>query len=137
MSAWKRVALEKLPEYRRLIDTSDSPMALWIELHLKFEDSYRVKPLDEDLVRRFFEYARWCWQGPVKNGYLSDAGTAVACAFYEHLPQSDSIRRDLPRWLTRVEFFDLRDVFRYHLSELEFEDFKKSFLAATERRQKK
>ena len=137
MSAWKRVALEKLPEYRRHIDTADSPMALWIELRLKFEDVYRVKPLDEDLIRRFFQYARWCWQSPGKDGYLSDAGTAVACAFYEHLPQSDAICRDLPRWLTRTEFGELRDVFRYHLSEPEFADFETDFLAATKRGREK
>jgi hypothetical protein len=128
MSAWKRVALEKLPEYRGLIDAADNPMALWIELHLKFE-----RATDEDLIRRIFEYARWCMQRSGEGRYLSDAGTAAVCAFYEHLPQHADIRRDLSRWLTREEFANLRDAFRYHLSEAEFASFEAEFLDQTKR----
>lgn len=130
MSAWKRVALEKLPEYRKLVDAADSPMALWIELHLKFEDAHRLPVPDADLVRRFYEYARWCWQSPGSGDLRSDAGTAVACAFYEHLPQNKAICRDLPRWLTNAEFAELREVFRYHLSEPEFSNFESEFISA-------
>lgn len=133
MSAWKRVALEKLPEYRLHIDAADSPMALWIELRLKFEEAYRVATPNKDLIGRFYEYARWCLQSPGKGGYLSDTGTAVACAFYEDLPQNDAIRRDLPRWLSQDEFAELREVFRYHLSEPEFADFEAEFLVAVRR----
>ena len=133
MSAWKRIALEKLPEYRGVIDAADNPMALWIELHLKFEDAYRAEIPTDDLVRRFFDYARWCRQSPGEGGHLSDAGTAAVCAFYEHLPKHAGIRRDLPRWLTRAEFFDLREAFRYHLSEQEFADFEAEFLGTSQR----
>ncbi len=126
MSAWKRIALEKLPEYRGLIETADTPMALWIELNSEFE---RVS--DENLIRRFFEYARWCMQSPGQGNYLSDAGTAAVCAFYEHLPRHSGIRRELPRWLTREEFASLREAFRYHLSEQEFSEFEAEFLGHT------
>lgn len=69
MSAWKRIAFEKLPGYRYLIEEAENPMALWIELHLKFEDVYKAKPLDDDLIRRFYEYAHWCIQSPGEGGY--------------------------------------------------------------------
>ncbi len=128
MSAWKRTALEKLPEYRGLIEAADNPMALWIELHLKFE---RVS--DDDLIRRIFEYARWCMKSSGEGRYLSDAGTAAVCAFYEHLPQNADIRCELPRWLTREEFASLREAFRYHLSEQEFSDFEAEFLDQTKK----
>jgi hypothetical protein len=128
VSAWKRTALEKLPECRTLIESSDSPMALWIELHLRFE---RLN--DDDFTRRIFEYARWCVESPGDGGHLSDAGTAAVCAFYEHLPQQAAIRRDLSRWLTREEFTNLREAFRYHLSEQEFLEFEKDFLDRTKK----
>lgn len=120
--------MEKLPEYRSVIEATDNPMTLWIELEMKFEDVYRATPLDDEIIRRFYDYARWCMESPGEGGYLSDAGTAAACAFYEHLPQQAAIRRDLPRWITRQEFGDLREVFRHHLSPRDFADFEAEFL---------
>jgi hypothetical protein len=32
MSAWRREALQRLPECRQVIEPADNPMALWIEL---------------------------------------------------------------------------------------------------------
>ena len=128
MSAWKRVALEKLPEYRRVIDTAERPMALWRELHLKFEEVYHADIPDDDLIRRFYEYAAWCLESPGEGRYLSDAGTAVVHAFYEHLPQHGVIRRDMPRWLSREDFLGLREAFRYHLSGEQFAAFEAEFL---------
>jgi hypothetical protein len=81
MSGWRRVALEKLPEYRQLIEAAENPMRLWIDLHLEFKDVYRAEILDDGSVRRFYDYARWCLESPGEGRYLSDAGTAAACAF--------------------------------------------------------
>ena len=129
MSAWRRVALEKLPEYRRIIDEARSPMALWLELCLQFEDLYRTETLNDRLIRSFFDYARWCVEQPKEGEFLSDAGTAACCAFFEHLPKHDAIRRDLRRWLTREEFLGLRVTFGYHLSKEEFVSFESEFLS--------
>ena len=90
MSAWRKQALEKLPECRRLIEAADSPMALWIELLGECQDASRNQA--EDLICRFYEFARCCWQSP-----SADVRTAVACAFYEHLPTTPELRRDMPR----------------------------------------
>lgn len=103
-------------------------MALWIELHLKFRDVYRAEIPDDDLIRRFYEYARWCLESPGEGGYLSDAGTAAVHGFYEDLPQVEAIRRDMSRWLSRDEFMSLREAFRYHLSEEQFTSFELEFL---------
>jgi hypothetical protein len=103
--------VEKLPEYRQLIEAAHSPMAMWIDLECKFEDIYRAPTLDDDLVRRFYDYARWCMACPGTGECLSDAGTAVAYAFLEHLPQCPAIRDDIHRWLTRDEFLGWRQAF--------------------------
>ncbi len=133
MSSWRRIALEKLPEYRDLIEHADNPMALWIDLHIKFKEVYRAETPDDGVIRRFYEYARWCLESPGARDYLSEAGSAAACAFYEHLPQNGVIRRDLPRWLSRDEFLGLRDVFRYHLSDEEYRIFEAEFLGKTKK----
>ena len=123
MSAWRREGLQRLPECRRLIEAAESPMALWIELLGACEDA--CKKQAEDLLRRFYDFARWCWQSP--DG---DTRTAVACAFYEHLPTTPVLRRDMPRRLGRAAFGELREVFRYHLSPEEAAAFEQEFLAA-------
>ena len=126
MSAWRRQALEKLPECRRVIEAADNSMALWIELLGECQDAYRKQ--DEGLIRRFYEFARWCWQSP-----SADVRTAVACAFYEHLPTTPELRRDMPRRFGRAAFTELREVFRYHLSPDEAAAFEREFFAAEQK----
>ena len=126
MSAWRRQALDSLPECRRIAETAENPMAFWIELSGACVDASARQ--DEDLIRRFYEYARWCWKSP-----SDDVRTAVACAFYEHLPTTPALRRDLPRRIGRAEFAELRDVFRYHLPPDEAAVFDREFLEAKQR----
>lgn len=118
--------MERLPECRGVIEAAANPMALWIELLGACEMACQ-KP-DEDLVRRCYDFARWCWQSP-----SADVRTAVACAFYEHLPVNPVLRRDLPRRLGRVAFMEFREVFRYHLSPEEAATFEQEFLAAEQK----
>jgi hypothetical protein len=126
MSAWRRQALEQLPECRRIIESVDNPMALWIELRGACDDAYQKQT--EDLIRRFYDFARWCWQSP-----SADVRTAVACAFYEHLPTTSVLRRDMPRRFGRAAFHELREVFCYHLSPDEAAAFEQEFLSAEQK----
>ena len=123
MSAWRRQALEQLPECRRIIESAGNPMALWIELQFACEEACRQE--SGDLVRRFYEYARWCWLSA-----SADVVTAVASAFYEHIPTSPVLRRDLPRRMGRAEFRQLREIFGCHRSPEELKAFEEEFLTA-------
>jgi hypothetical protein len=126
MSAWRREALQKLPECRQIIEAAENPMALWIELRGACDDAYQKNA--EDLIRRFYDYARWCWQSRI-----SDVVNAVACAFYEHLPLEPVTRRDMPRRFGRAAFRELREVFCYHMSPDEAAAFEQEFLAAEQK----
>ena len=126
MSTWRRQALEQLPECRRIIESADNPMALWIELGFACEDAYDKH--DEDLIRRFYDFSRHCWQSP-----NADLRTAVACAFYEHLPTKPVLRRDMPRRFGRAAFRELREIFCYHLSPDEAAAFEQEFLSAEQK----
>ena len=127
MSAWRREALSNLPEYRKLIEASDTQMVLWIELHLCFEDAVRSD--DSDLVRRILRYANWCISG--ESGELpNDTSTAAIVAFYEHLPLNRSYWQYFASWLSRDTFDLLLPAFRYHLSEVEIDDLKKVYDSA-------
>lgn len=127
MSAWKRQALTLLPEHREIIEAAESPMALWIDLHLEF-DRAMANP-ESELIKRFLRYAAWCISSAA--GKLpSDTSTAVVCAFYEHLPQKQSNWPHFRKWFSRSEFDSLLPIFSYHISAQQLEALKKSFANA-------
>lgn len=115
--------MKRLPECKRTIEEVDNPMALWTELLGKCEEAYTTSK--EDMIRRFYEFAWWCWKSQ-----SDDVRTAVACAFYEHLPRNPKMRRDLPRRFGRETFEELREVFCYLLSLQEAAEFDREYLEA-------
>jgi hypothetical protein len=124
MSAWRRVALEILPEFRDDIAQADEPMALWVEIGFRFRGVFRKG--NEDLVRRYFRYAEWCLDTAKQEP--TDASTAAWCAFYEHLPKIAGLAEQLHRLMPRSRFVQVRDAFRYHTSSDEFERLQKDIL---------
>jgi hypothetical protein len=125
VSAWRKQALDLLPEHRQLIEKSENPMALWIELHSRFEEAF-TRP-GNDLIHRFFAYAKWSLETPGQGEYLSDAATAVAVAFYEHIITNCGVRDNLHKYLSQSEFSALERIFQRHFSPGEFQDFKRLF----------
>lgn len=122
MSAWRRIALERLPSLHRVIADAKNYYGLWIELHSAFVKAYDVDPPDVSLIRALYSYASFCLLS--KDG---DMSTAVAYCFYEHLPLDPAVRQDVARWLTAEDFEGLRDIFSYHLDPKELELFRKEF----------
>jgi hypothetical protein len=122
MSAWRKTALETLPEHRQLIEKSETPMALWVELQFCF--SFEYKNHSDNLIGRFYKYAKWCLES---SGH-SDAGTAAHVAFYEHLTDGKTIQDEIYKWLSKEEFLKLEGAFRYHLEPKEYEQLKESFM---------
>ena len=79
----------------------DNPMALWIELRLKFDDA--IAQDDAGFVKRVLDYAAWC--SSEQSGALpNDTSTAAICAFYEHLPARRESWPMFRRWFTRDQF---------------------------------
>jgi hypothetical protein len=126
MSVWRKQALETLPEYRQLIETAENPMAMWTELQCRFEDSY--EKLGDDLIGRFYNYARWCLKSPHTQNVESDSQAAVLVSFFEHIVTHKCVREDFHRWFNNGEFVQHELVFKYLLSPKEFDEFKTSFL---------
>ncbi|HEY0100870.1 MAG TPA: hypothetical protein VGB76_18125 [Pyrinomonadaceae bacterium] len=125
MSVWRRVALEKIPKLRRLIEAAPNIMALWIELQLKLADDALYKtPSQEKTIAGIFDYASWC----LNKSHNRDTQTAVVCAFYEHLPLMDEARKDLANRLSMEDFLRLRERFKYLLTDEEHEEFTREFL---------
>lgn len=121
MSRWRAAAIERLPELRRTIASADSVMALWIELGNEFQKAYR-DPRNDDLIRRIYAYADWCLAAPRNDDAGRDPVTAVAVAFYEHIPDWPAAREDMPRWFHHEEVASSKAVFSYLIGEQAFNE---------------
>jgi len=81
VSAWRRKALEALPEYRTELTSrwGFSVYSLFIEVLLPMVREAHDAGND-DLLGRLYGYAAWCHEQPGK-----EPSNAVGVAFYEHL----------------------------------------------------
>lgn len=104
-------------------------MALWSDLYLKLENAYREQPINENLIGRIYDYAAWCLQQPQTKDRESDLPDAVAIGFIEDLPRDRRVAGDLYRWLSVETFEGCKVLFRYHLSEDEYQKLHREFLS--------
>jgi hypothetical protein len=125
MSVWRRVALEKIPNLRKVIEAAPNVMTLWIELQLQlaYGGLYQSSS-SEKIIAGIFNYASWC----LNESHNWDTKTAVVCAFYEHLPTMKDARENLPSRLSTDDFLKLKQDFKYLLSDREHEEFVKEFM---------
>jgi hypothetical protein len=121
MARWRSAAIERLPELREAIAKANNVMSLWIELHLAFDNAYR-EPRNDGLIARIYSYADWCLSAPRSEDASHDPPTAVAVAFYEHIPQSKAAREDMPKWFSYDEVAKSRAIFSYHIGDKAFDE---------------
>lgn len=127
MSAWRRVATEKIPKQRQLIQRSESLGMLWVDLWLRFLDAHH-EPVDEETIHGVYEFAKWT----CVESRDAEMATSTCCHFYENLPTEPLVRARLRRFMTREDVMGLAEVFKYHLTEEEHREFMREF--ATTRR---
>jgi hypothetical protein len=117
MSAWRRVAIAKIPRFRKLIEEAESVWMLWVDLWCQFVKAH-ADPLDEELIGQVYDYAWWCANSPDP-----DTRTAGVLSFYEDLPTRPEVRAQMAKWLSPERFSGMGEIFRYHLDS--FEDYQR------------
>ena len=121
MSTWKREALERLPECVDIITLPGRKATeVWALLRYTCEAAHRRQ--DDDLLRRIYDYARYCWQSPAPH-----LRRAVEFAFYQHVPVIPVLRQDMRRRFTRSQFDELREPFSWQLSADEMAQLEREF----------
>ncbi len=123
MSAWRRDALKALPELRGVIDGSWSPMSMWIEIHMAFEEAYRAMPRGEGLIKRIYALAI-----AGSRSKSPEIQQAVACAFLEHLPLNGRAWSEMHNHIPADVFQAIEPALKYHVSAAEFEERKSAYL---------
>ena len=125
VSAWRRIAIEKLPKQEGLIARSESVGMLWVDLWLIFLDAHR-EPVDDETIRGVYEFAKWT----CAESRDAEMATSTCCHFYEDLPMQRLVRERLPRYMAREDVLGLSEIFKYHLSEEEHREFMQEFAGA-------
>jgi hypothetical protein len=122
MSAWRRIAIEKLPKQKDLITRSDSVGMLWTDLWFVFLDAHE-EPVDEATIRGVYEFARWT----CADSRDAEMATSTCCHFYEHLPQKPKVRAKLSQYMSGQEILGLSQIFKYHLTPDAHREFMREF----------
>lgn len=118
MSAWRRKAIEAVPQLKSIFEQATGPMEAWIEIRFYFE---RLDfDADHREVVRVLDYAKWC-VSEASGKLPNDTSTAVCCAFYEHLSEQKESWVRFRSWFSPQEFESLKGVFAYHLTESDME----------------
>lgn len=117
MSSWRRMALELLPEQK--FQNSRDYFSVYIIFFDLLPLAVRAHQAnDEDLLRRIYMYAEWCWTQKDKS---SDTYNAVCVAFYEHLVDEDITCQTIPVWIKPEIFEDIRDIFEPRMTADEYQ----------------
>jgi hypothetical protein len=121
MSTWRQKAVELFPEMVDQFEEVDTPYLLWSELLSAFFRAYEQVPRDESLIRRIYNYSDWCCDQPGGETASDHLPTCVSVSFYEHIPTHTAAREDMPRWWMVEDISAEPSMFRYFLSEQQFE----------------
>lgn len=123
MSAWRREAIEKLPECRDLIQSAESVSAMWVDLWAEFVHAHD-EPINRDFIGRVYDFASWS----VNESGSEDASLYAVVGFYEDLPRYPQVRTEMPRWISLPDYHKFREVFKTFLNDKQFTDFEAGFL---------
>ncbi|MGV3771399.1 MAG: hypothetical protein ACO1QB_00755 [Verrucomicrobiales bacterium] len=123
---WRLEALYRFPEFKEKVQECDSPYLLWHELTAAFHQACQP-PANEELISRIYHYFRWSGAQPAGKNASNDLATCVAVCFLEHIADSPQAAMDMPRWFSREEVLQSKEIFSCHMSQTAFEELLKSF----------
>ena len=128
METWRAKAKDCFPELEDIVNEAWSPMSLWIELDMCLCDAYDVDPPNDDLIRRIYGFADWCFKQPHTESADTDLSTAVSVCLIEHIPLDQRVAGDLHRWFSLEDVQGFEPLFRYHISDVEYTKFRSEFI---------
>jgi hypothetical protein len=108
---WQAEALARFPELAGDIRRAENPYQLWTDLHFAFDGAYDSG--NPGMVRRIYEFARWCCEQPRGKAADDDLLTCVAVCFYEHIPTNPKALKDMPKWWKLKDVQLMKGIFSY------------------------
>jgi hypothetical protein len=129
MDEWQSQALKTFPELQDQVNRTQGGIhGLWPDIFSSMVAAYRATPVNDDFIRRVYEYAAWCVRQPQTTNAETDLPSATAVGFLENLPLDRQVFGDLHRWLSVETFEGCKTLFRYDLSEEEYSKLHSDFI---------
>ncbi|ACU62607.1 DUF7674 family protein [Chitinophaga pinensis] len=111
MSVWRRKAIECMPENRaELQNPGSSIYEAFFELLPAIRTAHRQK--DTAKLKSCYAFAEWCFSQREK-----DLWNAAGVAFYEHLADNEETLKEMPKWVKRSIYIQIRDLLVLRVGE--------------------
>ena len=111
---------QRFPSLRDILNDSETPYELWLRLRDVFFEAYKCN--DRELIKKIYEFSDWCIQQPQEDIPNGDLATCVAVCFYEHIPENDTSRADMPNWFALNDVIAMREIFTENISIETFQE---------------
>lgn len=111
MSVWRRKAIECMPENRtELQNPQTSIYGAFMDLLAATKIAHEQKDIAK--LRSCYAFAEWCF-----SQREQDLWNAAGVTFYEHLGDNEATRKEMPKWVKRSIYMQIRDLLVFRLGE--------------------
>ncbi|MEO3406507.1 hypothetical protein AAFN85_21515 [Mucilaginibacter sp. CAU 1740] len=111
MSAWRKRAIECLPESRKEFEApSTSIYGVFMELLPATIAAHQNK--DQVLLKQYYDFAAWCFSQKSK-----DLWNAAGVSFYEHLGDRTETLQAMHLWVSRDIYLEIRELLKQRLDD--------------------
>jgi hypothetical protein len=111
MSAWRKRAIDCLPELRKEFeDPSASIYSVFIELLSATIVAHKNN--DTNQLRLYYDFAAWCFSQKSKELW-----NAAGVSFYEHLGDKVETLQAMHLWVSRDIYLEIRGLLKLRLDD--------------------
>jgi hypothetical protein len=121
VSTWRKRALELFPDLRSEIEPHDATIyTVFFELLPRVQEAHDRGDTDE--LTKIYGFAEWCFRQKAK-----DLWNAAGVAFYEHLGDSNTTLRAMPKWVKPDIFAEIQPLLAARMKPAAFDELRKSY----------
>ena len=121
MSAWRKKAIECLPESKKDFEDPETSIYLVFSYLVTAAVEFH-KTNNIDRLQNIYDFAEWCFRQKSK-----DLWNAAGVSFYEHLGDHPEIRQAIHRWVKPDIYAEIRGLLKWRLGDKEVQQIDKSY----------
>lgn len=125
MSTWRKKAIECLPSYKKDLESPET--SIYTAFHLMLpalKDAHIAN--DTVQVENIYGFAAWCFRQKAE-----DLWNAAGVSFYEHLADDAIVFEQLPRWLGKDIYIEIRGLLERRITADQLNQLDRTFLGKT------
>lgn len=112
MSAWRKRAIECLPDSKREFEDPEmSIYGIFMELLPSTVAAHRNN--DTSQLKKNYDFAEWCF-----SQKFEDLWNAAGVSFYEHLGDKTETLQAIHQWVKRDIYIEIRPLLKQRLDEV-------------------